>query len=89
VVYPKNNNYQNNTSQGWRSNHNQGFGSKQDVGPSNSQAPFQQQPLYPSIQERTIKLEGNLEKFMQTLLSNQKNSEASIKKFRNTGGTNC
>jgi len=35
-----NNNYQNNMPQGWRSNHNQNFGWKQDVGPSNWQYPF-------------------------------------------------
>jgi len=33
--FSNNNNYQNNMSQGWKSNQDQGFGWKQDVGPSN------------------------------------------------------
>jgi len=66
-------------SQAWRSYHYQGFGWKQDVGPSNRKAHFQKQPLYASIQEKTSKLEDTLEKFMQASFSNQKNIEASIR----------
>ena len=57
----------------------QGFGWKQDGGPSNKQAPINQQPQYPLIQERMSKLKDTLEKFMQASLSNYKNTETSIK----------
>ena len=72
-------NYPNSMTQGWRNNPNQGFGWKQEVGSSNRQAPYSQQPHYPSVHERTSKLEDTIEKFMQASLSNQKNTEASIK----------
>ena len=77
--------YQNNSSketilymgnqgrQGERSNQNQSL--KQD--------PFQQQqPLYPSSQEKISKLEDTLEKFMQTTLSNQKNFDIVVKNLQ-------
>ncbi|XP_027903621.1 uncharacterized protein LOC114163516 [Vigna unguiculata] len=70
----------NNFSQGWRNNPNQNFGWKQDAGPSNRQPPYQQQQQhYPSVHDRTSKLEDTLEKFMQASLTNQKNTEASIR----------
>jgi len=75
-------NYPNNMAQGWRNNPNQGFGWKQEVGSSNRQVPYQQQSHYPSIHERTSKLEDTFEKFMQTSLSNQKNIEASIRNLK-------
>ena len=58
-------NYPNNMAQGWRNNPNQGFGWKQEAGSSNRQTPYQQQPHYNSIHERTSKLEDTFEKFMQ------------------------
>jgi len=66
-------------AQGWRNNPNQGFGWKQEVGSSNRQVPYQKQPHYPSIHERTSKLEDTFEMFMQASPSNQKNTEASIR----------
>jgi len=79
-------NYPNNMAQGWRNNSNQGFGWKQEDGSSNRQAPYQQQPHYPSIHERTSKLEDTFEKFMQASLSNQKNTEASIRNLETQVG---
>jgi len=72
-------NYPNNMAQRWRNNLNQGFACKQEVGSFNMQDPYQQQPHYPFIHERTFKLEDTFEKFMQVFLSNQKNTEASIR----------
>jgi len=79
-------NYPNNMAQGWRNNPNQGFGWKQEAGSSNRQVPYQQQPHYPSIHERTSKLEDTFEKFMQASLSNQKNTEASIRTLKTQVG---
>ena len=77
----------NNFSQGWRNNQNQNFGWKQDVGPSNRQPPYQQQQQhYPSVHDRTTKLEDTLEKFMQASLTNQKNTKASIKNLETQVG---
>jgi len=60
-----------NYPQGWRSNQNQNVGWKQDVSPSSKQGPFQQQqqqqPLYPSFQERLRKFEDTLEKITYTI----------------------
>jgi len=61
-------NYPNNMTQGWRNNPNQGFRWKQEAGSSNRQAPYQQQPHYPSVHERTSKLEDTFEKFVQASL---------------------
>jgi len=48
---------------------------------SNRHQPYQQpQQHYPSLHERTSKLEDKLEKFMHASLTNQKNIEASLKK---------
>jgi len=47
-------------------------------GSSNRQSSFQQQSLYPSIQERLSKFEDTFEKFMQASLANQKNNKATI-----------
>jgi len=70
----------NNFPQGWRNNPNQNFGWKQDAGPSNRQPPYQQQQQHhPFMHDRTTKLEDTLEKFMQASLTNQKNTEASIR----------
>jgi len=60
-------NYQNNAAQGWRNNQSQGFGWKQDAGPSNT--PYQQQQ-FPSTQDKITKLEDTLEKFMQASMAN-------------------
>jgi len=79
-------NYPNNMAQGWRNNPNQGFGWKQEAGSSNRQIPYQQQPHYPSIHERTSKLKDTFEKFMQASLSNQKNTEASIRNLETQVG---
>jgi len=65
--------------QGWRNTQNQDFGWKQDACPSNRKPLYQQQQQFPSIHKRTNKLEDTLEKFMQASLSNQKNTEASIR----------
>nr|KYP32894.1 hypothetical protein KK1_046308 [Cajanus cajan]KYP32897.1 hypothetical protein KK1_046311 [Cajanus cajan] len=51
-------------------------------GPSNrppQQQHQQHQPTYPSMHERTSKLEDTLNQFMQVSMNNQKNTEASIK----------
>jgi len=79
-------NYPTNMAHGWRNNHNQGFGWKHEIGSSKRQAPYQQQPHYPSIHERTSKLEDTFEKFMQASLSNQKNTEASIRNLETQVG---
>nr|KYP38160.1 hypothetical protein KK1_040614 [Cajanus cajan] len=68
-------------NQGWRNN-NQDYGWRNEVGPSNRPPPQQQQPhqpAYPSMHERTSKLEDTLNQFMQVSMNNQKNTEASIK----------
>jgi len=77
----------NNFSQGWRNNPNQNFGWKQDAGPSNRQPPYQQQQQhYPSVHDRTSKLEDTLEKFMQASLTNQNNTKASIRNLETQVG---
>jgi len=78
-------NYPNNMAQGWRKNPNQGFGWKQEAGSSNRQVPWFQ-PQYPSIHERTSKLEDTFKKFMQASLFNQKNTEASIRNLETQVG---
>ena len=76
----------NNFSQGRRNNQNQNFGWKQDDSPSNRQPSYQQQQQhYPSVHDRTTKLEDTLEKFMQASLTNQKNTEASIRNLESCG----
>nr|KYP45027.1 hypothetical protein KK1_033488 [Cajanus cajan] len=69
--------------QGWRNkSNNQGYGRRNEAGPSNRPPPQQQkqhQPVYPSMHERTSKLEDTLNQFMQVSMNNQKNTEASIK----------
>ena len=64
--------------QGWRSNQNQSF----------KQGPFlqQQQPQYPSSQEKISKLEDALEKFMQASLSNQKNFDVDVQSLETQMG---
>ncbi|XP_020208550.1 uncharacterized protein LOC109793496 [Cajanus cajan] len=70
-------------NQGWRNNanSNQGYGWRNEAGPSNRppQQPQQQQHVYPSMHERINKLEETLNQFMQVSMNNQKNTEASIK----------
>ncbi|XP_020208527.1 uncharacterized protein LOC109793466 [Cajanus cajan] len=69
-------------NQGWRNNNNnQGYGWRNEAGPSNRppQQQQQHQPVYPSMHERTSKLEDTLNQFMQVSMKNQKNIEASIK----------
>nr|KYP62438.1 hypothetical protein KK1_016971 [Cajanus cajan] len=68
-------------NQGWRrNNNNQGYGWRNEAGPSNRPPPQQQQqPAYPSMHERTSKLEDTLNQFMHVSMNNQKNTEASIK----------
>ena len=80
------NNYHNNMAPGWKNNLNQGIGWKQEVGPSNRQTPFQQHQNFPTVHERTSKLEDTLEKFIQVSLSNQKNTEASIRNLETQVG---
>ncbi|XP_020215415.1 uncharacterized protein LOC109799279 [Cajanus cajan] len=68
-------------NQGWKNNNNQGYGWKNEAGPSNrppSQQQQQHQPVYPSMHERTSKLDETLNQFMQVSMNNQKNTEASI-----------
>jgi len=77
-------NYPNNMAHGWRNNLNQGW--KQEAGSSNKQVPYQQQPQYPSVHERTSKLGDTFKKFMQASLSNQKNTEASIRNLETQVG---
>jgi len=79
-------NYPNNMAQGWRNNPNQGFGWKRKAGSSDRQVPYQQQPHYPSIHERTSKLEDTFENFMQASLSNKKSTEASIRNLETQVG---
>ncbi|XP_020232090.1 uncharacterized protein LOC109812514 [Cajanus cajan] len=52
-----------------------------EAGPSNRppQQSQQHHPAYPSMHERTNKLEETLNQFMQVSMNNQKNTEASIK----------
>ena len=66
-----------NYSRGNNQNYNQGW--KQDVGPSARQTPFQQFNQQPPTQDRTSKLNDTLMQFMQMSMSNQKNTDASIK----------
>nr|KYP52787.1 hypothetical protein KK1_025322 [Cajanus cajan] len=69
-------------NQGWRNNNNnQGYGWRNEAGPSNRppQQQQQHQPDYPSMHERTSKLEDTLNQFMHVSMNNQKNIEASIK----------
>ncbi|KAG2409367.1 uncharacterized protein HKW66_Vig0000320 [Vigna angularis] len=76
----------NNFSQEWRNNQSQNFGWKQDAGPSNRQPPYQHQQQNPFVYERTTKLEDTLEKFMQASMTNQKNTEASIRNLETQVG---
>ncbi|XP_027368381.1 uncharacterized protein LOC113874354 [Abrus precatorius] len=91
---PNSNSYSNKFSQGWRQNQNQGYGWRQEAGPSN-RPPFHQQPSYnhqqqqphfPPIHERQFNLEDTLEKFMQMSMTNQKNTETSIKNLETQVG---
>ncbi|XP_057426208.1 uncharacterized protein LOC130719607 [Lotus japonicus] len=70
-AYPRGGNQYNNSSQPWR----------QDAGPSSSRAPpsYQNQQHFQPLQDRTSKLEDTLTQFMQVSMSNQKNTDASIK----------
>lgn len=70
--------YQGNAySRGNNSNYGQGW--KQDAGPSNRPPPYQQYNQHPALQDKTSKLEDTLTQFMQVSMSNQKNTDASIK----------
>jgi len=74
-------NFQNNMSQGWWGNQNQGFGA------SNRQPYFQQHQQSSSTQDRaTIELKETLEEFMQASMTNQKNNEASIRNLETQVG---
>nr|KYP32881.1 hypothetical protein KK1_046325 [Cajanus cajan] len=67
--------YPQNSNKGWRNNY---AGNKPDMNASSSSRPphqHQNPPLY----ERTTKLEDTLQQFMQLSMSNQKNTDASIK----------
>jgi len=46
----------------------------------------QQQQQYPSLQDKTSKLEDTLEKFMQASLTYQKNQEASLRNLKTQVG---
>ncbi|XP_019425057.1 PREDICTED: uncharacterized protein LOC109333933 [Lupinus angustifolius] len=88
---PNNPPYNNQFSQDWRGNPNQNhnYGWRQETGPSNRQPPFQpsyQQGTHPPLHERQTKLEETLEKFMQVSISNQKNTDASIRNLETQVG---
>ena len=74
----------NNTSSGWKNYSNQGAGTSRQM--QFQQQPFQQQQNFPSVLDKTVKLEDTLEKFMQASLSNQKNTEASIRNLETQVG---
>ncbi|XP_019462960.1 PREDICTED: uncharacterized protein LOC109361886 [Lupinus angustifolius] len=89
--FPNNPPFNNQFSQGWRGNQNQNhnFGWRQEAGPSNRQPPYQssyQQGQHPPLHERQTKLEETLEKFMQVSISNQKNTDASIRNLETQVG---
>ncbi|XP_019416042.1 PREDICTED: uncharacterized protein LOC109327378 [Lupinus angustifolius] len=89
--FPNNPSFNNQFSQGWRGNQNQNpnFGWRQEAGPSNRQPPYQssyQQGQHPPMHERQTKLEETLEKFMQVSISNQKNTDASIRNLETQVG---
>ncbi|XP_020207898.1 uncharacterized protein LOC109792860 [Cajanus cajan] len=67
--------YPQNSNQGWRNNYG---GNKPDMNASSSSRP-QHQHQHPPLYERTTKLEETLQQFMQLSMSNQKNTDASIK----------
>jgi len=46
----------------------------------------QQQQQYPSLQDRTSKLEETLEKFMHATMTHQKNQEASMRNLETQVG---
>ena len=74
--------------QGWRNTYNQGNW-RGEAGPS-TRPPFQQQSHYQqgqsSTDQRLNKLEDTLEKFMQASLTNQKNTEASMRSLETQVG---
>jgi len=74
-------NYPNNSPTGWRNNMNQNWGLKQDFRNAGRQPMYQQPPQqqYPSLQDRTSKLEDTLEKFMQAMMTHQKNQQTSMR----------
>ncbi|XP_020231419.1 uncharacterized protein LOC109811976 [Cajanus cajan] len=67
--------YPQNSNQGWRNNYG---GNKPDMNASSSSRPPHQHQ-HPPLYERTTKLEDTLQQFMQLSMSNQKNTDASIK----------
>nr|KYP35571.1 hypothetical protein KK1_043394 [Cajanus cajan] len=67
--------YPQNSNQGWRNNYR---GNKQDMNASSSSRPPHQHQ-HPPLYERTTKLEDTLQQFMQLSMSNQKNTDTSIK----------
>ncbi|KAF1882736.1 hypothetical protein Lal_00002917, partial [Lupinus albus] len=78
-------------AQGWRDNQNQNqnYNWRAESGPSNRQPPYQQpfqQSQHPPMHERQTKLEDTLEKFMQASMTNQKNTEASIRNLETQVG---
>ena len=81
-------NYPNSPPTSWRNNMNQNWGWKQDAGNEGRQPMYQQQPQkkYPSLQDRTSKLEDTLEKFMQATMTHQKNQEASMRNLETQVG---
>jgi len=81
-------NYLNNPPTGWKNNMNQNWGCKQDAGDVGRQPMYQEQPQqqYPSLQDRTSKLEDILEKFMQATLTHQKNQEAFMRNLETQVG---
>ncbi|XP_019431544.1 PREDICTED: uncharacterized protein LOC109338712 [Lupinus angustifolius] len=89
--FPNNPPFNNQFSQGWtgNQNQNQNFGWRQEAGPSNRQPPYQssyQQGQHPPLHERQTKLEETLENFMQVSISNQKNTDASIRNLETQVG---
>ena len=81
-------NYLNNPPTGWRNNMNQNWDWKQDAGNAGRQPMYQQQQQqqYPSLQDKTSKLEEALEKFMHATMTYQKNQEASMRNLETQVG---
>ncbi|KAF1891446.1 hypothetical protein Lal_00017082 [Lupinus albus] len=89
--FPNNPTYNGQFSQGWRGNQNQNqnYGWMPESGSSKRQPPYQQpfqQTQHPPMHERQTKLEDTLEKFMQASMTNQKNTEASIRNLETQVG---
>lgn len=81
--YPGNNNFQRGNDANYGQN-DQGW--RQDAGPSNRQQSYNNFQQYPSQQDRTQKLEGTFNQFIQMSMANQKNADTSIKNLETQVG---